>query len=86
MGTPSPPSNQSGLSPPFPPGVRAPPHAKDEPEASLGKIVLQPLIRGRRLQIGLEEDVETILGFSAPLYKVRQLSWRPAQVDQRASS
>ena len=87
MGTPSPPSNQSGLSPPpLPHGVRAPPHAKDEPEAGLGKIILWPLIRGRRPQIGLEEDVETILGFSAPLYEVRQLSWRPAQVDQRPSS
>jgi hypothetical protein len=29
---------------PLPPGVRAPPHAKDEPEAGLGEIVLQPLI------------------------------------------
>ena len=37
-------------------------------------------------QIGLEEDVETILIFSARLYEVRELSWRPAQVDQRASS
>jgi hypothetical protein len=71
---------------PLPPGVLAPPHAKDEPEAGLGNIVLQPLIRGRRPRIGLEEDVETMLGFSAPLYEVRQLSWRPAQVDQRASS
>ncbi len=57
-----------------------------EPEAGLAKIVLQPLIRGRRPQQHLEEDVATILGFSAPLYEVRQLSWRPAQVDQRASS
>ncbi len=40
---------------------------KDEPEAGLGEITLQPLIRGRRPQIGLEEDVETILGFSARL-------------------
>jgi len=32
----------------------------------------------------LEEDVETILGSSARLYEVRQLSWRPAQVDQHA--
>ncbi len=50
------------------------------------EITLQPLIRGRRPQIGLEEDVETILGFSASLYEVRELSWMPAQVDQRASS
>jgi hypothetical protein len=28
--------------------------------------------------------VETILGFSARLYEVRQLSWRPAQVNPRA--
>jgi len=72
--------------PPLPPGVRTPPPAKDEPEAGLGKITLQPLIRGRRPQQHLEEDVETILGFSAPLYEVRELSCRPAQVDQRASS
>ena len=66
--------------------VPTPPPAKDEGEASLGEIVLRPLIRGRRPQQHLEEDVETILGFSAPLYEVRQLSWRPAQVDQCASS
>ncbi len=72
--------------PPLPPGVRAPPHAKDEPEAGLGEIVLQPLIRGRKPQQHLEEHVATILGFSAPLYEVRQLSWRSAQVEQRASS
>ncbi len=73
-------------SPPLPPGVQAPPYVKDEPEAGLVKIILQLLIRGQRPRIGLEDDVETILGFSAPLYEVRQLSWRPAQVDQRASS
>jgi len=56
----------------------------DQGEASLRKIVLQPLIRGRRPHQHLEEDVATILGFSAPLYEVRQLSWRPAQVDRRA--
>jgi hypothetical protein len=50
------------------------------------KTMLQPLIRGQRPQIVLEEDVETILGFSARLYEVRELSWRPAQVDQHASS
>ena len=70
--------------PPLPPGVHTPPPAKDEGEASLGEIVLRPLIRGRRSQQHLEEDVETILGSSARLYEVRQLSWRPAQVDQRA--
>jgi hypothetical protein len=66
---------------PLPPGVRAPPHAKNEPEAGLVKIILQPPIRGQRPRIGLEDDVETIVGFSAPQYEVRQLSWRPAQVD-----
>ena len=86
-GDPFPPFKPSWAEPPsLPPGVRAPPHAKDEPEAGLGKITLQPLIRGRRPQIGLEEDVETILGFSARLYEVRELSWRPAQVDRRAPS
>ena len=86
-GDPFPPFKPSWAEPPsLPPGVRAPPHAKDESEAGLGKVVLQPSIRGRRPQIGLEEDVETILGFSAPLYEVRELSCRPAQVDQRASS
>ncbi len=63
MGTPSPPSDQPGLSPP-PPWATT---CEDEPEAGLGEIVLLPLIRGRRPQIGLEEDVETILGFSARL-------------------
>jgi len=86
-GDPLPPFKPTWAEPPsLPPGVRAPPHAKDEPEAGLVKIILQPLNRGRRPRIGLEEDVATILGFSAPLYEVRQLSWRPAQVDQRASS
>ena len=87
MGTPSPPSNQAGLSPPPSPlGYVPRPLAPVPQEASLKEIVLQPLIRGRRPPQHLEEDVETILGFSAPLYEVRQLSWRPAQVDQRASS
>jgi hypothetical protein len=86
-GDPLPPFKPIWAEPPsLPPGVRAPPPAKDEPEASLGKITLQPLIQSRRLQIGLEDGVETILGFSTPLYEVRELSWRPAQVDQRASS
>ncbi len=86
-GDPFPPFKPSWAEPPsLPPGVRAPPHAKDEPEAGLGKIVLRPLIRGRTPQQHLEEDVATILGFSAPLYEVGQLSWRPAQVDRRASS
>ena len=66
-----------------PPGTYPAP-CKDEGEAGLGEITLQPLIL--RPQIGLEEDEETILGFSARLYEVRELSWRPAQVDQRASS
>jgi hypothetical protein len=67
--------------PPPPAGTYSTP-CKDEGEADLGG----NLIRGRRPQIGLEEDVETILGVSARLYEVRQLSWRLAQVDQRASS
>ena len=86
-GDPFPPFKPSWAEPPsFPPGVGTPPPAKDEPEAGLGEIKLQPLIRGRRPQIGLEQDEETILGFSARLYEVRELSWRPVQVDQRASS
>jgi len=86
-GDPLPPFKPTWAEPPsLPPGVHTPPPAKDEGEASLGEIVLRPLIRGRRPQQHLEEDVETILGFSAPLYEVRELSCRPAQVDQRASS
>ena len=86
-GDPLPPFKPPWAEPPsLPPGVRTPPPAKDEPEAGLGEIALQPLIRGRRPQQHLEEDVETILGFSARLYEVRELSCRPAQVDQRASS
>ena len=38
------------------------------------KITLQPLIRGRRPCIKQGMGVETILGFSACLYEVRQLS------------
>jgi hypothetical protein len=56
-----------------PPGTYPAP-CKYEGEASLGEIILRPLIRGRRPQIGPEEDVETILGFSAHLYEVRELS------------
>ncbi len=44
-GDPLPPFKPSWAEPPsLPPGVRAPPHAKDESEAGLVKIVLQPLI------------------------------------------
>ena len=87
MGTPSPPSNQAGPSPPPSPlGYVPRPLQTDQGEAGLREIVLQPLIRGRRPQQHLEEDVETILGFSARLYEVRELSCGPAQVDQRASS
>jgi len=86
-GDPFPPFKPSWAEPPsLPPGVRAPPHAKMKARSASVEIILQPLIQDRRPQIGLEEDVETILGFSARLYKVRELSWRPAQVDQRASS
>jgi hypothetical protein len=68
--------------PPLPLGVHTPPPAKMKAKPASAETTLRPLIRGRRPQIGLEEDVETILGFSACLYKVRELSWRPAQVDQ----
>jgi hypothetical protein len=47
--------------------VPTPPPAKMNQRPASEKITLQPLIRGRRPQIGLEEDVETILGFSARL-------------------
>ena len=87
MGTPSPPSNQAGLSPPPSPlGYIPRPLQTDQGEASLREIVLQPLIQGRRPHQHLEEDVATILGFSAPLYEVGQLSWRHAQVDRRSPS
>jgi len=36
-------------------------------EASLGENTLQPLVRGQRPWIGQEEDVETIVSFSAAL-------------------
>ena len=85
MGTPSPPSNQAGPSPPPSPlGYVPRPLQTDQGQAGLREIVLQPRIRGRRPPQHLEEDVETILGSSARLYEVRQLSWRPAQVDQHA--
>jgi hypothetical protein len=79
-------SDQPGLSPPLPLGVPTPPPAKMKVRPASVEITLQPLIRGLRPQIGREEDVETILGFSARLYKVRELSWSPAQVEQRASA
>ena len=76
-----PPFKPSWAEPPsLPPGVRTPPPAKDGSEVGLGKITLQPLIRGQRPRIGLEDDVGTILGFSAPLYEVGQLSWRPVRL------
>ena len=84
-GDPLPPFKPPWAEPPsLPPGVHTPPLQTDQGKAGLREIVLQPLIRGRRPPQHLEEDVETILGFSPPLYEVRQLSWRPAQVDQRA--
>ena len=87
MGTPSPPFQPSWAEPPsLPPGVHAPPPANRPRRGQPQKITLQPLIRGRRPRIGLEDDVGTILGFPAPLYEVGQLSWRPAQVDRRAPS
>jgi hypothetical protein len=73
-GYPFPPFQPSWAEPPsLPPGVRAPPHANHGSEASLREIVLQPLIRGQRPRIGLEDVVGTILGLSAPLYEVGQL-------------
>jgi len=86
-GDPLPPFQPSWAEPPsLPPGVCTPPPANRPRRGQPQEITLQPLIRGRRPRIGLEDDVGTILGFSAPLYEVGQLSWRPAQVDQRAPS
>ncbi len=53
--------------PPHPLGVPTPPPAKCQLRPASEEITLQPLIRGRRPWIGLEEDVETILSFSALL-------------------
>jgi hypothetical protein len=75
-----------GRAPLLPLLVPIPPPAEMKERLASVEIILQPLIRGRRPQVELEEDVETILGFSARLYEVRELSWRPAQVDQHASS
>ena len=84
-GDPLPPFQPSWAEPPsLPPGVCTPPPANRPRRGWPQKITLQPLIRGRRPRIGLEDVVGTILGFSAPLYEVGQLSWRPAQVDRRA--
>ena len=47
--------------------VPTPPPAKMKERPTSVKTMLRPLIRGRRPQIGLEEDVEIILGFSARL-------------------
>ncbi len=53
---------------PLPPGVPTPPPAKMKERPASVEIILQPLIRGRRPQIGLEEGVETIFGlFSSSL-------------------
>ncbi len=67
MWTPSPPFKPTWAKPPPSPLGYLHYHLQDEGEASIGEIILRPLIRGRRPQIGLEEDVETILGFSAHL-------------------
>ncbi len=72
--TPSPPLRPTWAKPPpLPLGVPTPPPAKMKERPASEEITLQPLIRGRRPWIGLEEDVETILGFSALLQEVRQL-------------
>ncbi len=77
--TPSPPSDQPGLTPP-PLGYllhhlqrrRGQPR-RNHTSASDSRSEAADWARGG-------------CGFSARLYKVRELSWRPAQVDQRASS
>jgi hypothetical protein len=53
--------------PPLPLQVPTPPPVKMKARPTSVEITLQPLIQGRRPQIGLEEDVETILGFSVRL-------------------
>ena len=47
--------------------VHTPPPAKEPVEASLGENTLRPLVRGQRPWLGQEEDVETIVSFSAVL-------------------
>ena len=59
-------SNQD-RAPSHPLQVHTPPPAKVPVEASLGENTLQPLVRGQRPWIGQEEDVETIVNFSAAL-------------------
>ena len=72
-GYPFPPFQPSWAEPPsLPPGVCTPPPATRPRRGRPQKVTLQPLIRGRRPRIGLEDDVGTILGFSAPLYEVGQ--------------
>ena len=65
--SPPPPPEQPGHSPLPPLQVHTPPPAKVPVEASLGENTLQPLVRGQRPWIGQEEDVETIVSFSAVL-------------------
>ncbi len=71
---PPPPQTNLGKAPSHPLQVHTPPPAKIKIEASLGGNHISASDWGRRPCIGLEEDVETILGFSALLYEVRQLS------------
>ena len=66
MGLPPHQSNQD-RAPSHPLLVPTPPPAKVLVEASLGENTLQPLVRGQRPWIGQEEDVETIVSFSAAL-------------------
>jgi len=66
MGLPPHQSNQD-RAPSHPLQVHTPPPAKVLVEASLGENTLRPLVRGQRPWIGQEEDVETIVSFSAAL-------------------
>ena len=66
MGLPPHQSSQD-RAPSHPLQVHTPPPAKVPVEASLGENTLQPLVRGQRPWIGQEEDVETIVSFSAAL-------------------
>ncbi len=64
----SPPTSATRTEPPPTPfQVHTPPPAKVSVEASLGENTLRPLVRGQRPRIGQEEDVETIVSFSAAL-------------------
>ncbi len=64
----SPPTRAARTEPPSTPfQVHTPPPARVPVEASLGENTLRPLVQGQRPWIGQEEDVETIVSFSAVL-------------------